>query len=114
MKIQFDIKEQLTDIVAEVLSSKWQPEVKEDRCGMKRITLPCSATDKSPATIIDIWKAEIHIKPNHDSQNYRIFQNGEHVACEYIGPQGELFRHKPFPTLTPTKGDTFKTDLSIR
>lgn len=61
MKIQFEIKEKLPEIIAEIMhSDKWQTKILEKMHGLERITIK-DPNYKSEACI-EIWQHEIHIR----------------------------------------------------
>ena len=84
MKIQFEIKEKLPEIIAEIMhSDKWQTKILEKMHGLERITIK-DPNYKSEACI-EIWQHEIHIRTAWSNYTYRIFTRGNAVWCEYIG-----------------------------
>lgn len=101
MKIQFKIKEQLTDIISEILSSdRWITHVKEDRGdGLKRLVIKDPHFDSEAS--IDIWKNEIHISTAWSNYTYRIYVMEDAVWCEYIGAYRGLLEQKLLPQITP-------------
>ncbi|MCD7915673.1 MAG: hypothetical protein LUG96_10795 [Tannerellaceae bacterium] len=114
MRIQFEIKERLPEIITEILTSnKWQSTVNEEQCGLKRVVIKDLMYD-SKATI-EIWENEIHIKIAWSNYTYRIFNQAHSVWCEYIGAYRGLLEQKLLPTLTPVKNilDTNVLDSSI-
>ena len=75
MKIQFEIKEKLPEITAEIMhSEKWQTEIVEKMHGLTRITL--KDPDFDSKAHVDIWKHEIHIRTAMSNYNYRIYTKG--------------------------------------
>lgn len=100
MRIQFEIKEKLPDIIAEILhSDKWLTLVDEEKSGLSRVTIKDPYFD-SEATI-DIWAKEVHITTAWSNYTYRIYQQGNAVWCEYIGAYRGLLEQNLLPTLTP-------------
>lgn len=75
MKIQFEIKEKLPEIIAEIMhSDKWQTKILEKMHGLERITIK-DPNYKSEACI-EIWQHEIHIRTAWSNYTYRIFTRG--------------------------------------
>jgi hypothetical protein len=111
MKVQFEIKEKMPDIIAEILfSDKWCSVVKDDSFGMKRVIIKNSTLDSEPTAFIEIWEQEIHIKIAKKNYNYRIFHKEDRVTCEYIGLFQELFNQN-FPLkLTPVMSIYYSSD----
>ena len=100
MKIQFEIKEKLPEIIAEIMhSDKWQTKILEKMHGLERITIK-DPNYKSEACI-EIWQHEIHIRTAWSNYTYRIFTRGNAVWCEYIGAYRGLLEQKLLPSLTP-------------
>lgn len=100
MKIQFEIKEKLPDIVAEIMhSNKWQTKVLEKMHGLERVTIKDPNYDSEAC--IEIWEQEIHIRTAWSNYTYRIFMRGTSVWCEYIGAYRGLLEQTLLPVLTP-------------
>lgn len=100
MKIQFEIKEKLPDIVAEIMhSNKWQTKVLEKMQGLERVTIKDPNYDSEAS--IEIWDHEIHIRTAWSNYTYRIFTRGDAVWCEYIGAYRGLLEQTLLPVLTP-------------
>lgn len=100
MKIQFEIKEKLPDIVAEIMhSNKWQTKVLEKMQGLERVTIKDPNYDSEAS--IEIWEHEIHIRTAWSNYTYRIFTRGDAVWCEYIGAYRGLLEQTLLPVLTP-------------
>lgn len=100
MKIQFEIKEKLPDVISEIKhSDKWQTKVKEKMHGLERITIKDPNYDSEAC--IEIWEHEIHIRTAWSNYTYRIFARGNSVWCEYIGAYRGLLEQALLPTLTP-------------
>lgn len=100
MRIQFKIKEKLTDIIDEILhSDRWIAEVKEDACGLKRISIKDPFYDSK--AVIDIWEQEIHILTAWSGYTYRIYPKDGAIWCEYIGAYRGLLEQKLLPGITP-------------
>lgn len=100
MRIQFEIKEKLPDIVAEILhSDKWLTLVNEEKHGLTRVTIKDPYFDSEAS--IDIWEKEIHVTTAWSNYTYRVYQQGDAVWCEYIGAYRGLLEQNLLPTLTP-------------
>lgn len=90
----------LKDIVSEILhSEKWLTLVKEEKDGLKRITLK-DPFFESEANV-EIWKEEIHLKTAWSNYTYRIYQRGSSVWCEYVGACREFLEQTLLPRITP-------------
>lgn len=100
MKIQFEIKEQLSEIIAEIMhSDKWHTEVLEKMHGLERLVIKDPNYDSKAH--IEIWKHEIHIRTAMSNYNYRIYTKGDVIWCEYIGAYRGLLEQRLLPRLTP-------------
>ncbi len=100
MRIQFEIREQLSDIIAEILNSdKWHAHVDEERDTLKRITIKDPYFESKAS--IEIWQNEIHIRTAWSNYTYRIFEKNGAVWCEYIGAYRGLLEQTLLPRLTP-------------
>ena len=100
MKIQFEIKEKLPEIIAEIMhSDKWQTKILEKMHGLERVTI--KDPNYESEACIEIWQHEIHIRTAWSNYTYRIFTRGNAVWCEYIGAYRGLLEQKLLPSLTP-------------
>lgn len=100
MRIQFEIKEKLSDLIAEILhSDKWQTLVKDEKNELKRLTIKDPYFDSEAS--VDIWEEEVHITTAWSNYTYRIYPCGESVWCEYIGAYRGLLEQNLLPTITP-------------
>lgn len=100
MKIQFEIKEKLSDIISEILhSGKWQTLVKEKKPDLTRVTIK-DPYFNSEATV-DIWGSELHITTAMSNYTYRIYPKEDVVWCEYIGAYRGLLEQNLLPSITP-------------
>lgn len=100
MRIQFEIKENLSEIINEILNSeRWVTIVKEDISGRKLVVIRDQNYD-SEATV-EIYAREINIKTAWSSYTYRLFVMGDRVWCEYNGAYRGLLEQKLLPTVTP-------------
>ena len=93
MRIQFEIKEKLPDIISEILhSDKWLTLVRDENHGLRRVTIKDPYFDSEAS--VDIWEHEIHVTTAWSNYTYRIYQKGNSVWCEYIGAyRGETLRN---------------------
>ncbi|MDH6356582.1 hypothetical protein [Parabacteroides sp. PF5-9] len=100
MRIQFEIKEELADIIAEILhSDKWLTLIKEETANLKRVVIR-DPYFNSEATV-DIWNHEVHVSTAWSNYTYRIYKQGKSVWCEYIGAYRGLLEQNLLPTITP-------------
>lgn len=100
MRIAFEIKERLTDIVEEIMhSSKWQVTVKEAISG--RTTVVISDPGYGSSATIEIYEKSVDIRTAWSGYKYRIFQTNGQVWCEYEGAYRGLLEQVLLPTLTP-------------
>lgn len=100
MKIQFEIKETLPEIIAEIMNSdKWQTKILENKYGLERVTI--KDPNYESEAHIEIWQHEIHIRTAWSDYTYRISRHGNSVWCEYIGAYRGLLEQKLLPSLTP-------------
>lgn len=101
MKIQFEIKEKMPEIIKEVLhSNKWHSVVTIDDYGLKRVMIKDPVHHDSKA-FVEIWEKEIHIKTAKSNHTYRIFKKENAVICEYFGAHCELLNQCLLPKITP-------------
>ncbi len=102
MKIQFEIKEKMPEIIEEILhSEEWVTNVTHDNHNLKRVVM--KETSFGLKTSVDIWENEIHIMVDGKNQTYRIFQKDNTVLCEYIGEHRGLLGQMLLPKITPLK-----------
>ena len=100
MKIQFEIKEKLPEIIAEIRhSDKWQTKVVEKTPALERVTIKDPNYDSEAC--VEIWEHEIHIRTAWSNYTYRVFEQGNTNWCEYIGAYRGLLVQTLLPTLTP-------------
>lgn len=114
MKIQFEIKEKLPEIIAEIMhSDKWQTKVMEKMHGLERLAI--KDPDYDSEAFVEIWQHEIHIRTAWSNYTYRLFNRGDVVWCEYIGAYRGLLEQKLLPTLTPKMSilDSMVTESSL-
>ena len=86
MRIQFEIKEKLPDIISEILhSDKWLTLVRDENHGLRRVTIKDPYFDSEAC--VDIWEHEIHVTTAWSNYTYRIYQKGnfrrDNFAAEY-------------------------------
>ena len=99
MKIQFVIRERLSDIVDQLSNSDfWATEI---QClpGKKIIRIKDHAYDLSATA--EVLPKEIVIHTAWSNFTYRIFQRDGKVCCEYEGAFRGLLDQKLLPHLTP-------------
>ena len=100
MKIQFEIKEKLPEIIDEIMhSDKWQTNVLEKMHGLERVTI--KDQKYTSEACVEIWEQEIHIRTAWSNYTYRLFVRGNSVWCEYIGAYRGLLEQNLLPSLTP-------------
>ena len=90
MKIQFEIKEKLPEIIAEIMhSDKWQTKILEKMHGLERITIK-DPNYKSEACI-EIWQHEIHIRTAWSNYTYRTLEPiavySNRSSCRLLPPK---------------------------
>jgi hypothetical protein len=100
MRIRFEIKEKLSEIIDEIMhSEKWNTSIEEELNDQKRVII--KDPHYNSEAIIDIWKQEIHITTAWSHFNYRIFKEASSVWCEYIGAYRGLLEQQLLPKITP-------------
>ncbi len=103
MRIQFEIREKLPEIIEEILhSDRWTTFVKEEIVG-KKLVIIRDHSYASEATI-EIYSREISIKTAWSNYTYRVFMLGDEVWCEYNGAYRGLLEQQLLPTITPREG----------
>ena len=84
MRIHFEIREKLPEIIEEILNcERWTTLVKEDISGRKLVVIR-DPNYNSEATV-EIYAREITIKTAWSNYTYRLFVLGDNVWCEYNG-----------------------------
>ena len=114
MRIQFEIKEKLPEIIEEIMhSEKWQTSVKEEISGRTTVVIRDQAYG-SEATV-EIYAASIEIKTAWSKYFYRIFVANDLVWCEYNGAYRGLLEQVLLPTITPKESllDSDVTESSL-
>lgn len=100
MRIQFEIKENLPEIINEILNSeKWITSIKEDISGRKLVVIRDQSFG-SEATV-EIYSREVTIKTAWSKYSYRIFTMGDNTWCEYVGAYRGLLEQNLLPSITP-------------
>lgn len=100
MRIQFEIKENLSDIIDEILKSeRWITVVKDDISGRKLVVIRDQNYDSEAS--VEIYEREVDIKTAWSNYTYRLFAMGGGVWCEYNGAYRGLLEQKLLPTITP-------------
>lgn len=114
MRIQFEIKEKLPEIIEEILhSDKWITEVKERITG--RVTYALRDASFDSEAVAEVFEREIILKTAWSKYTYRIFVLGENVWCEYSGAYRGLLEQKLLPSITPKESllDSDVVDSSL-
>ena len=100
MRIQFEIKEKLPEIIEEILhSDKWVTEIKEQITGRGIYALKDESFDSE--AIAEIYDREVIVKTAWSKYIYRIYMLGDNPWCEYTGAYRGLLEQKLLPTITP-------------
>ena len=103
MRIHFEIREKLPEIIEEILNcERWTTLVKEDISGRKLVVIR-DPNHNSEATV-EIYAREITIKTAWSNYTYRLFVLGDNVWCEYNGAYRGLLEQNLLPTITPREG----------
>lgn len=103
MRIQFEIKEQLPEIIEEIMhSEKWVTSVKEEINGRTTVVIRDQAYGSE--AVIEIYAKEIEIKTAWSKFFYRIFIVNNIVWCEYNGAYRGLLEQVLLPNITPKEG----------
>lgn len=100
MRIHFEIKEKLPEIIEEILhGERWITSVKEDISGRKLVVIrdPSYASEAT----VEIYAREITIKTAWSNYTYRLFVLGNNVWCEYNGAYRGLLEQNLLPSITP-------------
>lgn len=100
MRIHFEIKEQLSEIIEEILHcERWLSIVKEDISGRKLVVIRDPGYDSE--AMVEIYTREVTIKTAWSNYTYRLIALGDNVWCEYSGAYRGLLEQKLLPTITP-------------
>ncbi len=101
MRIVFEIRENLPDIINEILKSdKWIATLKEELDGRKTYLIKDPIYNNSEATI-EIYDKEVLIQTAWSKYTYRIFPINNIIYCEYTGAYRGLLEQTLLPTITP-------------
>lgn len=103
MRIHFEIREKLPEIIEEILNcERWTTLVKEDISGRKLVVI--RDPNYNSETTVEIYAREITIKTAWSNYTYRLFVLGDNVWCEYNGAYRGLLEQNLLPTITPREG----------
>lgn len=103
MRIHFEIREKLPEIIEEILNcERWTTLVKEDISGRKLVVI--RDPNYNSEAIVEIYAREITIKTAWSNYTYRLFVLGDNVWCEYNGAYRGLLEQNLLPTITPREG----------
>ena len=114
MRIQFEIKEKLPEIIEEIMhSDKWVTSVKEEISGRTTVVIRDQAYGSE--AIVEIYAKVIEIKTAWSKYSYRIFVANDLVWCEYNGAYRGLLEQILLPTITPKESllDSEVTESSL-
>ena len=102
MRIQFEIKESLINILDQLMHSDfWATEIKEDESGKKIIKIKDLAYNLE--AVAEVMGNEIFIKTALSKYTYRIYEVKGECWCEYVGAYRGFLEQK----LLPLKKSTF-------
>ena len=100
MRIQFEIKESLANILDQLTHSDfWATEIKEDESGKKIIKIKDLAYNLE--AVAEVGDNEIFIRTALSKYTYSICQVGDECWCEYVGAYRGLLEQKLLPMITP-------------
>ena len=100
MRIQFEIKESLANILDQLAHSDfWATEIKEDESGKRVIKIKDLAYNLE--AVAEVGDNEIFIRTALSKYTYRICQVGDECWCEYVGAYRGLLEQKLLPMITP-------------
>ena len=100
MRIQFEIKESLANILDQLTHSDfWATEIKEDESGKKIIKIKDLAYNLE--AVAEVGDNEIFIRTALSKYTYRMCQVGDECWCEYVGAYRGLLEQKRLPMITP-------------
>ena len=103
MRIHFEIREKLPEIIEEILNcERWTTLVKEEISGRKLVVI--RDPNYNSEAIVEIYAREITIKTAWSNYTYRLFVLGDNVWCEYNGAYRGLLEQNLLPTITPREG----------
>ena len=100
MRIQFEIKESLINILDQLMHSDfWATEIKEDESGKKIIKIKDLAYNLE--AVAEVMGNEIFIKTALSKYTYRIYEVKGECWCEYVGAYRGFLEQKLLPIITP-------------
>lgn len=114
MRIQFEIKEKLPEIIEEIMhSDKWLTSVKEEISGRTTVIIRDQAYGSE--AVVEIYAQVIEIRTAWSKYSYRIFVANDLVWCEYNGAYRGLLEQVLLPTITPKESllDSEVTESSL-
>lgn len=102
MRIQFEIKEGLVNILNQLMNSDfWATEIKEDESGKK--TIKIKDLTYNLEAVAEVKDNEIFIKTALSKYTYRIYKVKDECWCEYVGAYRGLLEQRLLPMITPKK-----------
>ena len=100
MRIQFEIKESLVNILDQLSNSDfWATEIKEDESGKK--TIKIKDLTYNLEAVAEVKDNEIFIKTALSKYTYRIYKVKDECWCEYVGAYRGLLEQRLLPMITP-------------
>ena len=100
MRIQFEIKESLANILDQLTHSDfWATEIKEDESGKKIIKIKDLAYNLE--AVAEVGDNEKFIRTALSKYTNRLCQVGDECWCEYVGAYRGLLEQKLLPMITP-------------
>ena len=100
MRIQFEIKESLINILDQLMHSDfWATEIKEDESGKKIIKIKDLAYNLE--AVAEVMGNEIFIRTALSKYTYRIYVVKGECWCEYVGAYRGFLEQKLLPIITP-------------
>lgn len=109
MRIQFEIKERLPEIIDEILhSGKWVASIKECDSEGKFVVIKDPVYNSEAP--VEIRSSEILIVTAWSRYVYRIYAMDDLIFCEYTGAYRGLLEQYLLPTLTP-RGNLLDSDV---
>lgn len=100
MKIQFEIKESLANILDQLMHSDfWATEIQEKESGKKTIEIKDLAYNLE--AVAEVTDNEIFFKTALSKYTYRFFEVKGDYWCEYVGAYRGLLEQKLMPLITP-------------
>lgn len=100
MRIQFEIRESLVDILDQLMHSDfWTTEIKEDESGIRTIKIKDLAYNLE--AVAEVKGNEVFIQTALSKYTYRIYESKGECWCEYVGAYRGLLEQKLLPIITP-------------